>query len=82
MSAGWGSMSPEDLEQYQQQSMKQFQMMMSAIAAQGGMPAAPVSGPRMPLPSEMMEEEPIYVNAKQYKRILKRRQQRAKLEAQ
>jgi len=37
---------------------------------------------RVPTTAEFLEEEPLYVNAKQYKRILKRRQARAKLEAE
>ena len=45
-----------------------------------GVPQYPSQLYTMPQPSQT-EEEPLYVNAKQYNRILKRRAIRAKLEA-
>lgn len=47
-----------------------------------GPQAAGMQPARVPLPLSLPEDGPIYVNAKQYHGILRRRQSRAKLEAQ
>ncbi|CAG0921213.1 unnamed protein product [Notodromas monacha] len=54
----------------------------NVVVMMGGIPQLqrlPMVNPPTPEP---VEEEPLYVNAKQYHRILKRRQARAKLEAE
>ncbi len=66
-------------QQAQQQGAAGNNIIMMVPGAAGGAPTIQ----RIPLPGpEMLEEEPLYVNAKQYHRILKRRQARAKLEAE
>ncbi|KAK4756907.1 hypothetical protein SAY87_007034 [Trapa incisa] len=52
------------------------------IQPQTGSQAVGLTPARVPLPLGLPEDGPIYVNAKQYHGIMRRRQSRAKLEAQ
>ncbi|XP_038699161.1 nuclear transcription factor Y subunit A-3-like isoform X2 [Tripterygium wilfordii] len=52
------------------------------IQPQLGAQIVEMASARVPLPLDLADDAPIYVNAKQYRGILRRRQSRAKLEAQ
>ncbi|KAL4324292.1 hypothetical protein GQ457_11G017250 [Hibiscus cannabinus] len=56
--------------------------MFTPYATQAHAPLGGSVSNRIPLPLDLAEDEPIYVNPKQYHGILRRRQYRAKLEAQ
>jgi len=69
--------NPEYMQRFYEQAMSAQAALAQQQQASASDPHPPSSPPLSP---SAAEPEPIYVNAKQYKRIVKRREARARLE--